>query len=241
MVIAYHVIFSTYGFWLPNDPRGSWSDFVGAWELVRFGKATKVSTSRSVAAAPHDRRMRKQAKETLQYQPVAFSGRQALAVGQRFAQAVRESGYRVHACSILPEHVHMIIGRSLRSVGRIVGHFKGRATQRLVADGLWPNTEHPVWGKKSWKVFVYSPEHVQQAIAYVEANPEKEGKPRQRWSFVRPFEPMAPPASPERSPPRGGGSECPQGSSGPRGTANARGAGGCPGPCRRPTGRNSGG
>lgn len=25
MVIGYHVIFSTYGFWLPNDPRGSWS------------------------------------------------------------------------------------------------------------------------------------------------------------------------------------------------------------------------
>jgi len=189
MVIAYHVIFSTYGFWLPNDPRGSWSDFVGAWELVRFGKATKVSTTRSVAAVHHDQRLRKQAKGTLQYQPVAFSGRKALAVGKGFAQAVRESGYRVHACSILPEHVHMIIGRSPRSVGRIVGHFKGRATQRLVADGLWPNTEHPVWGKKSWKVFVYSPEHVQQAIAYVEANPEKESKPRQRWSFVRPFIP----------------------------------------------------
>jgi len=27
MVIAYHAIFSTYGFWLPNDPRGSWSEF----------------------------------------------------------------------------------------------------------------------------------------------------------------------------------------------------------------------
>src|SRR4051812_43899841 len=33
MIVGYHVIFSTYGFWLPNDPRGSWSDFVGSWEL----------------------------------------------------------------------------------------------------------------------------------------------------------------------------------------------------------------
>jgi hypothetical protein len=23
-VIAYHVIITNYGFWLPNDPRGSW-------------------------------------------------------------------------------------------------------------------------------------------------------------------------------------------------------------------------
>lgn len=25
-VIAYHLILTTYGFWLPNDPRGSGSD-----------------------------------------------------------------------------------------------------------------------------------------------------------------------------------------------------------------------
>ena len=36
-VRAYHLIITTYGFWLPTDPRGSWSDFVRAWELFRFG------------------------------------------------------------------------------------------------------------------------------------------------------------------------------------------------------------
>jgi len=187
MVIAYHVIFSTYGFWLPNDPRGSWSDFVGAWELVRFGKATKVSTTRSVAAVHHDRRLREEAKTALEHGCVAFTGQQALVVGRGFALAAREGGYTVHACTILPEHVHMVIGHSPRSVGRIVGHLKGRATQHLAAAGLWPDAGRPVWGRKAWKVFLDSPERVLSAIAYVEANPEKEGKPRQRWSFVRPF------------------------------------------------------
>jgi len=23
-IIAYHIVFGAYGFWLPNDPRGSW-------------------------------------------------------------------------------------------------------------------------------------------------------------------------------------------------------------------------
>ena len=47
MIRASHVIFSAYGFWLPNDPRGSWSDFVGSWELQRFGPATKVNVRHS--------------------------------------------------------------------------------------------------------------------------------------------------------------------------------------------------
>src|SRR5882757_6425768 len=54
MIIGYHVIFSTYGFWLPNDPRGSWSEFVGSWELFRHGRATKVAVTRSVAHRRHD-------------------------------------------------------------------------------------------------------------------------------------------------------------------------------------------
>lgn len=35
MVRWYHAIFSAYGFWLPNDPRGSWSDFVRAWHFFK--------------------------------------------------------------------------------------------------------------------------------------------------------------------------------------------------------------
>jgi hypothetical protein len=48
MVLAYHVIFTAYGFWLPNDPRGSWSEWVGSWELLKFGRATKTDTRRAV-------------------------------------------------------------------------------------------------------------------------------------------------------------------------------------------------
>jgi hypothetical protein len=44
MIRGYHVIFGAYGFWLPNDPRGSWSEFVGSWELFRFGAATTTDT-----------------------------------------------------------------------------------------------------------------------------------------------------------------------------------------------------
>src|SRR5213595_3972453 len=79
-MLASHVVFGAYGFWLPNDPRGSWSDFVGAWELFRFGPATKVDTRASLANKPHDRDLRQSAKEALKYPPVQFSGVQARAI-----------------------------------------------------------------------------------------------------------------------------------------------------------------
>lgn len=87
MVLAYHVILGTYGFWLPNDPRGSWSDWVWSWELFRFGgPATKVDSPHSVAHVPHDRRIRLAAKMILKYPPVRFNGTQARAVGRGFAE-----------------------------------------------------------------------------------------------------------------------------------------------------------
>jgi hypothetical protein len=58
MIVGYHVVFGAYGFWLPNDPRGSWSVFVGSWELFRYGPATKTSETWSQARQPHDIRLR---------------------------------------------------------------------------------------------------------------------------------------------------------------------------------------
>jgi REP element-mobilizing transposase RayT len=193
VILAFHSIISAYGFWLPNDPRGSWSDFVRAWELLRFGPATKVTTRQSVAATPHDRHLRESAKEALKYPPVHFTGIQARAIAYGFKDACEESGYVVFACAILPEHAHLIIGRHGRNIRRIVGHLKGRATQRLLDESLFPDDGRPVWARGGWNVFVDDPRWVHAAIAYVENNPAKEGKRRQRWSFVTPYESAAHP------------------------------------------------
>lgn len=192
MILGYHVIFGAYGFWLPNDPRGSWSDFVRSWELVRFGQASKVSTRASLAHMPHDGDLRRAAKTSLAHRPVHFNGRQAQAVGNGFARAAVEGGYGIHACSILPEHVHLVLGQANRSPRRIVGHLKGRATQALRAAGLHPlakdarngETMPSPWARGNWTVYQDTPAEVRRAIAYVEGNPMREGKPRQRWSFV---------------------------------------------------------
>ncbi len=188
MILAQHCIFSMYGFWLPNDPRGSGSDYIAVWELFRYGAATKVSTRNSVAHVTHDYHARLAAKQTLRYLPVEITGQQALAIACGFAQACAEADYRVHACAILPDHVHLVIGVHTRNVRVIIGHLKSRATRALKEQALWCDDGRPVWGAHGWNVRLEDLASVERAIDYVECNPEKEGKRRQRWSMAAPFE-----------------------------------------------------
>jgi REP element-mobilizing transposase RayT len=195
MVLAYHVIFGAYGFWLPNDPRGSWSDFVRSWELfLAGGPATKVNTRRSVAARPHDREARLRTKEALTYPAVVFNGRQAQSIANGFAAMTAKANYRVYACSILPEHVHIVLGRYRYKVETMVRLLKAEATSQLIRDGLHPLASWPLedslpspWAHRRWKVFLDNDETIRRAIRYVEDNPLKEGKPKQYWKFVSPF------------------------------------------------------
>ena len=195
MVRAFHVIFSTYGFWLPNDPRGSGSDCVAAPHLQQFGPATKVQTKQSLAHHSHDCALRRVAKEQLKYPPVIFDGAQARAVARGFAKVLTEYNYPMYACAILPEHMHLVIGRHARAVERIVAHLKRGATMRLCAEEIHPLIEFPKpvpspWSKRTgWTVYLNDDQSVRHRIKYVKENPLKEGKPRQRWSFVKPFAP----------------------------------------------------
>jgi REP element-mobilizing transposase RayT len=193
MVIAHHLVFTTYGFWLPNDPRGSWSDFVRVWELYWYGAPTKVTTRRSLAQDKHDRNLRELQKTALRYEPVVFHAQQIDCVARAFERAVIESEYVVLACSILPEHVHMVVRRHRNRGEQMIGHFKARATQQLSAEGLHPFESHqnekgerpPAWGSRGWKVFLDSDEDIDRAVRYVEQNPVKQRLLKQEWGFVR--------------------------------------------------------
>ena len=44
-----------------------------------------------------------------------------------------------------------------------------------------------MWAEHEWKVYLDSEEAIDDAIQYVEDNPDKEEKPKQTWPFVSPF------------------------------------------------------
>ena len=110
MFVAHHLILSAYGFWLPNDPRGTGSNFVGSNALYDFaGRATKVDDGRSRASDPHDRGRRVAAREFLKWPPVLFTGVQARAVGRGIAEYVERMAIPIWACAIMPDHAHFVI------------------------------------------------------------------------------------------------------------------------------------
>lgn len=188
-----HLCWGAYGFWLPNDPRGSGSDRVWSPALREFGEATKVEDRRkSRARKPHDRALRLAAKHALKRPAVQFSGVQARAIGWGFAELAVELDLRVWACAILPEHVHLVVGPSRYAAHELIVRFKSRATGQLKEHGLHPfahlagDGEHPpkCWQRSGWKVYLFDEVAVRREIEYVERNPLKEGKKQQVWSFV---------------------------------------------------------
>lgn len=193
MIIAYHLIISAYGFWLPNDPRGSWSDFVGSWELLKFGRATKVDDARSYAKDSHDVDLRRSAKEALKYPPVRFTQQQREAIAQGFGSACADGAYTVSACCIGYDHAHLIIARHAREITMIAGHLKSAATRCLTHAGIHPLNGHTgkrgglpsPWSEGCWKVFIDDEAQLENAIRYVQRHPGKEGLKPQNWGFCR--------------------------------------------------------
>ena len=187
-MIANHVIFGAYGFWLPNDPRGSWSEFVGSWELFRYGRATKTSETRSIAGRPHDRAVRLAAKTALKRQAVQFDEGQIRAVAMGFADYAERSAVTIVACAVLSDHVHLVLGRHRLDPEQLVIQLKGAATRQLSREGIHPfaSDGRPAkcFARGEWKVFLDTDEDVWRAVRYVEENPAKEGLPRQEWDFV---------------------------------------------------------
>src|SRR4051794_8099116 len=123
MVQWYHLIITAYGFWLPNDPRGSWSDFVGSWELWKFGDATKTTEKRSLAHDPHDVQLRRATKQVLKFPPVRFDAQQRDLIAEGFAQATREGDYLFLACCVGHDHAHCVLGRHpTRTVEQVAQH-----------------------------------------------------------------------------------------------------------------------
>lgn len=201
MVHGYHIILPVYGFWLPNDPRGSWCQFVAKWEIARFGKPRRTFERRSLRElSDAEIKQRDAARAALKYPPVRLNGVQARAVGRGFAKQVQTSSYTVWACAIMPEHTHLVLGRHHYSAEQMANLLRGSATRQLMAEGCHPlskfahDGERPpgMWAAHPWKIYLDSDDAITDAIHYVQNNPVEESKPAQHWNFVSPYAGLPP-------------------------------------------------
>ena len=196
MVIAYHLIWTAYGYWLPNDPRGSMSktiasDVIADLGTLHFGRKKVQPSSREV------REFRDRAKNALKYPLLDFKLAEFSAIAAGFADAIRRQNYTCYACAIMPDHVHMILRKHKHQAEEMLENLQETSRLQLCTTGL-RSFDHPVWGGPGWKVFLDTPAAIRRTIGYIEKNPVQWKLPRQSWSFVKPYDgwPLHPGHSP---------------------------------------------
>jgi len=183
MIIAHHLIWTVYGWWLPNDPRGSSSHEIRAEPLAALGPI-HLGRKRPGPSTQELRHFHASARDLLAHEPLLLTEKGVHIVGQALGQAVDEHGYTCYACAVLPEHVHLLVRRHRDKAEQMLEEFQLVSRQALLAAGHRAPT-HPVWGGPGWKVFLDTPQDVKRIERYVCENPLKAGRALQHWRFVK--------------------------------------------------------
>ena len=186
MVAGYHLIFSAYGCWLANDPRGSSSHEVRNQEFLQLGDLHYGS--KKIQPAPSFiREFYLEAEKLLKYERLHFDDKAIEIIGQSFRQTVLERRYTCYGCAIMWDHVHLLIRKHRDLAETMIDHFQQMSRAALIANGL-REQEHPVWGGPGWKVFLNTREEMERVEKYIRENPERAGKPAQYWDFVQVYD-----------------------------------------------------
>jgi REP element-mobilizing transposase RayT len=185
-VIAYHLIWTNYGTWLGNDPRGSGSTHVYAPILAEPGEV-HLGRKKQQPARSTVREFYASADRLLQFPVIRFDQRQCELVAISFANTIRRQQYTCYACAIMPDHVHLVVRKHRHQGEEMIDSLQRDSRSHRQSLGIIP-ADHPVWTKGGWKVFLNTPAEVWSRIRYVEGNPMKEGLPRQAWPFISPYD-----------------------------------------------------
>src|SRR5688572_18878504 len=178
IVIACHLIWTIYGYWLPNDPRGSTSkairrDILKDLGELHYGRKRMQPVSRDIRA------FYERAEPKLTFPILDFSPIDVACVAEAFARVISTFRYTCYACAIMPDHVHLVIRKHKHLAEEMIANFQRESRMLLRERGL-RELEHPVWGGPGWKVFLDHPDEIRRTIGYVEKNPIEIGRPAQK-------------------------------------------------------------
>jgi REP element-mobilizing transposase RayT len=186
MVIAYHLIWTAYGWWLPNDPRGSGSKHVNSARLLDLGKLhqgrKQIQPSGRVV-----REFYEKAAPLLKHPLLTFDEPARTALASAFEEEIARQNYTCWACAVMPDHVHILIRKHKHLAEEMAENLMRASREKLTTLGH-RESSHPTWiDATGWKVYL-DPDDILRTIRYVELNPVKIGLPEQKWCFVKAYD-----------------------------------------------------
>lgn len=197
LVIAYHLIWTAYGWWLPNDPRGSGSrtihsDILASLGELHYGRKRLQPAGREVRAF-YDR-----AASHLLFPLLTLDEPARAQAALAFGDAIARQRYTCYACAIMPDHIHILIRKHKHCAEEMIDTLRATSRDRLAVT-QHRTTDHPTWTDGTgWHVFLDHPDEIRRTIRYIEQNPRKIGLPAQVWPFVKLYDgwPLHPGHSP---------------------------------------------
>jgi len=188
MIAGYHLIWTAYGHWLPNDPRGSTSSKVHCARIASLGEL-HYGRRRIQPAGRVIRKFYDAAQGVLQHKLLTFTKKDVETIACGFAEVIKQRTYTCYACAIMPDHIHLLIRKHRDQAEEMIAHFQQKSRHAILAQtDSQHGPEHPIWGGPGWKVFFETRQDMERTVRYVEQNPVKVGQPRQRWPFVKIYE-----------------------------------------------------
>jgi REP element-mobilizing transposase RayT len=187
LVIAHHLIWTAYGWWLPNDPRGSGSRTVRSDLLAELGPLHH-GRKRVQPAGREVRDFYTQAADLLRHPLLDFDAPARDVIARGFAEVIQRERYTCYACAVMPDHVHIFLRKHKHQAEDMMAALKEVSRARLI-EARHRTADHPTWAcGGGWKVFLDHPDDVRRTVGYIERNPAPYGLPAQRWDFVTPYD-----------------------------------------------------
>jgi REP element-mobilizing transposase RayT len=153
----------------PNDLRGSTSKTIRSDALRQLGEL-HLGRKKVQPASRDIKIFYDQARLLLKHPLLELSPECMAIVADAFGEAIRQFRYTCYACAILPDHIHLILRKHRDSAEEMIQHLQDYGRLRLSASGLFP-TDHPIWVRGGWKVFLDHPDEIRRTIGYIDDNP----------------------------------------------------------------------
>jgi hypothetical protein len=135
IVIAYHLIWTAYGWWLPNDLRGSGSKII-AQDIFKHLGELHVDRKQVQPASSEVRDFYKHAAGLLKYPLLKFGNEQVVSLAQAFRQVIQECRYTCYACAMMPDHIHILIRKHKHLAEEMLDRFHRAGRLPLRAAGI---------------------------------------------------------------------------------------------------------
>lgn len=222
MIVGFHLLWTAYGCWLPNDPRGSLSKEVVIPDIAELGPH-HYERKKQQPTSTEIREFYNRANEVLKFELLKFNALEVTAIARGFANAITTRKYTCYACAIMPDHVHILIRKHRDSAEMMIDelqNFSRDAVHKLYQPEVSSlrnsnqdlsyrknepsntphrrNPDHPVWGGRGYRVFLNNIADVNRTIKYINENPIKIGQPQQSWPFVTAYNNWLPGQHPDR-------------------------------------------